>query len=433
MSPTTQASELANTPEPTADASIDGYVLDNMEGAVDQASFLAKLDIPIAIIGPHGTGKMYVAKVVHQESGREPGLIVQIDCRAFRNRKDAIRRIQKELKQSEGKTLVFKSPHLMSGDAQLKLARQIASRTLADVSPPRYLPDVKLVALFPDTLEQLIKFGSLSEKLASVFAGFPIHVPPIKDRGQAVLRWAHKILGQECARRGQHIKGFTEEAEQGMLGHEWLGNISEIRQRIGQAMEAASSAEREWITPVDLGVYRDTGTDEATVPAPGSFLEVTDKIAAAEEEAYTPTLAEQLDVALGEAVSAIVRAGINEPLGIWLADDLVLAAKERYSGSLRSTAELLNTNPRNITRWMPRINERSYHRHSSSIWCEPRRLAGEWVRESSPSSTSPLELARNMLLTHLESLSGSLRVSSKAEIMGMSIPTYNKALKEHHG
>lgn len=432
MPPTTHASRLDNAPEPTSDAGIDGYVLDNMEGAVDQASFLAKLDIPIAIIGPHGTGKMYVAKIVHQESGREDGLIVQMDCRAFRNRNDAIRRIQKELKQSAGKTLVFKSPHLMSADAQLKLARQIASRTLADVSPPRYLPDVKLVALFPDTLEQLIMYGSLTEKLASVFAGFPIYIPPIKDRGQAVLRWAHKILGQECARRGQDIKGFTEEAEQGMLSHEWLGNISEIRQRIGQAMEAASSAEREWITPVDLGVFRDTGTDEATAPVAGSFLETTDKISA-EEETYTPTLAEQLDVALGEAVSAIVRANINEPLGTWLADDLVLAAKERYSGSLRSTADLLKTNPRNITRWMHQIDERSYHRNSSSIWCEPRRLAGEWIRERSPSSDSPLELARNMLLTHLESLSDSLRVSSRAEIMGMSIPTYNKVVKEHHG
>ena len=432
MLPTSFAPKPNDAPQSAPEAGIDGYVLDNMEGAVDQASFLAKLDIPIAIIGPHGTGKMYVAKVVHQESGREPGLIVQIDCRAFRNRNDAIRRIQRELKQSEGKTLVFKSPHLMSADAQLKLARQIASRTLADVSPPRYLPDVKLVALFPDTLEQLIMYGSLTEKLASVFAGFPIYVPPIKDRGQAVLRWAHKILGQECLRRDQDIKGFTEEAEQGMLGHEWSGNISEIRQRICQAMVAASLAEREWITPVDLGVYKDTDTIEATTPIPTLFLEAGDKIPVS-EESYAPPSIERLDVALGEAVSATIRASHIDPLGSWLQDDLVLAARERYSGSLRSTADLLRTNPRNISRWLPQIEQRAQQRNGSPIWSEPRRLAGEWIRESSLSSESPLELARNMLLSHLTTLEGSVRVSTKAAIMGMSIPTYNKAVKEHHG
>ena len=52
------------------------------------------------------------------------------------------------------------------------------------------------------TLPLLLKFmggvsprayvGKLAPALASVFAGYPIHVPPIRDRKQAVLRWAHQ-------------------------------------------------------------------------------------------------------------------------------------------------------------------------------------------------------------------------------------------------
>ena len=178
---------------------IEGYVGDNMEGAVDQAIFLSQLDMPVAIIGPAGTGKMYVANIIHEGSGGAPEMLVSIDCREFRNRSEANARIGKELAKGEGKTLVFKSPQLMNAEAQLKLARQISSRTLADVSPPQYLPRVKLVALFPDSLEQLMRQGSLTVQLASVFGGYPINVPPIKDRKQAVLRWAHKILGQELS------------------------------------------------------------------------------------------------------------------------------------------------------------------------------------------------------------------------------------------
>jgi len=410
---------------------IEGYLLDNMEGAVDQASFMAKLDVPVAIIGPHGTGKMYVARMVHQESGRAPGDIVQLDCGAFRNRDDAIRKIQKALAQSEGQTLVFKSPHLMSADAQLKLARQIASRTLADVSPPRYLPNAKFVALFPDTLEHLILYASLTEKLASVFAGFPIHVPPIKDRKPAVLRWADKILGQECLRREQHFKGFTDDAEQAMLEHEWPGNISEMRQRIGQAMDVA---EKEWITPVDLGIFKtNAASEQAAEPVPKSFLEASDKISAT-EESYNPSAGEQLNVALGEAVNNISDANTIEPLGDWLVDNLVLAAKDRFRGSLRSTADFLHTNARNITRWAPHIELRSAARDGSMIWRESRRLVGEWARElSSLPSESPLEMGEDMLLSHLEKLSDTMRVATRAKIMGLSVPTYQKRAKKNNG
>ena len=123
-----------------------------------------------------------MAKVIHQESGAAPEQMVVIDCREFRSRKDALNRIARELERSAGKTLVFKSPHLMNPDAQLKLARQISSRMLADTSPPRYLPAARMIALFPDNLEHLVRYGGLNERLASVFAGYPIRVPPIRDR-----------------------------------------------------------------------------------------------------------------------------------------------------------------------------------------------------------------------------------------------------------
>jgi len=434
MLPTNFSSGLGDTFAPAAEGAIEGYVLDNMEGAVDQASFLAKLDIPIAIVGAHGTGKMYVARVVHLASGREPGNIVPIDCRAFRNRKDAIRGIQKELKHSQGKTLVFKSPHLMSADAQIKLARQIATRTLADVTPSRYLPDVKLVALFPDTIERLILFGSLSEKLASVFAGFPINVPPIKDRKQAVLRWADKILGQECARRDCDVKGFTKEAEQAMLAHDWSGNISEIRLRIGQALDVVVPQDREWLTPVDLGIYQGRVFDErAAAPVPDSFLEIVDKIPTTADEGYKPSALEQLDLALGEAVNNMLLANLIEPLGVWLSDELILAVKSRYRGNMRATADFLHTRSRNISRWMPPVEERASERNSSPLWNESRRLVGEWARDVSPNGESPLDISRNVLLSHLEKLSGEIRISTRAKIMGMSIPTYQKRVKESHG
>jgi hypothetical protein len=247
---------------------IEGYVTDNMEGATDQAAFLARVDMPVAVIGPRGTGKMYVAQVISRESGGTAEDLVRIDCREFRNRGQAMRVITAALEAAAGKTLVFKSPHLMHPEAQVRLARQLSSRTLVDGGSPRYLPAAKYVALFPDSLEHLVEHGGLEQRLASVFAGHPIHVPPIRDRKRAVLRWAHKILEQESGRLDRRVLGFTPDAAQAMLQHDWPGNISEMRDVIRSAL---GKTDREWLTPVDLGLYsglRADGSRQRTTERP---------------------------------------------------------------------------------------------------------------------------------------------------------------------
>ena len=406
---------------------IEGYVGDNMEGAVDQAIFLSQLDMPVAIIGPAGTGKMYVANIIHEGSGGAPEMLVSIDCREFRNRSEANARIGKELAKGEGKTLVFKSPQLMNAEAQLKLARQISSRTLADVSPPQYLPRVKLVALFPDSLEQLMRQGSLTVQLASVFGGYPINVPPIKDRKQAVLRWAHKILGQEGAVRGRDMKGFTPDAEQSMLLYDWPGNISEMRQCIFDALE---KTDKDWLTPVDLGLFKGITSEGAPyLPEPRPFLAAAETEAVVEDP-YIASAWEGLDVALGEAVFNLLELNSIKPLGAWMEDDIVLAVLDRYRDDMRKTAVFLHTKPRNISRWLPKIRSRDDERNSSGLWQEPRRLLREWVRESPQLEDSPLQELQGLLIAHVNKLCAHRSTADRARIMGVSTPTYLKRLRE---
>ena len=406
---------------------IEGYVVDNMEGAVDQAVFMAQLDIPVAIIGPAGTGKMYVARIVHEESGGAPDTLIAIDCREFRSRKAADTAIARELARGEGKTLVFKSPHLMNPDAQLKLARQIASRTRADVSPAQYLPRVKLIALFPDNLEQLIRRGQLSAQLASAFAGYPIHVPAIKDRKQAVLRWAHKILLQEGANRDRDMKGFTPDAERAMLLYDWPGNISEMRQCIFDALE---KTDKGWLTPVDLGLFKGIDPDGAPyLPEAEAFLSLAEQDTDP-QDTYLPSALEALDAALGEAIHNLMELGLIKPLGAWMEDDLVLAVLDRYRNDARKAADFLQTKPRNISRWLPKIEQREDERNASALWQTPRRLLREWVRESAQMEDSPLLLMQYKLLSHINEQGGSLSAAKRAQIMAVSTPTYLKRVRE---
>lgn len=405
---------------------IEGYVVDNMEGAVDQAVFLAKLDVPVGIIGPAGTGKMYVARVIHEESGGLPDQLVQLDCREFRSRGAAAKAIARELARTEGHTLVFKSPHLMHAEAQVKLARQIATRTRADVSPPQYLSRMKLVALFPEKLEALMRRGELAQPLASVFAGYPIHVPAIKDRKQAVLRWAHKILGQEGLVRDRDMKGFTPDAERAMLNYDWPGNISEMRQVISDALD---KTDKDWLTPVDLGLFKGISPDgEPYLPEPKAFLSLGEE--AGDEEVYEPSSLEAVEVALGEAVHNALALNLLKPLGTWLEDDMVLAALDRYRGDVPRAAAFLHTKPRNISRWLPKIEEREEARNTSTLWQRPRRLLWDWVRESGQMEQSPLERMQATLMAQVNEQAGGLSAAKRARIMGVSTPTFLKRMRE---
>lgn len=403
---------------------IDGYVVDNMEGAVDQAAFLAGVDLPVAVIGARGTGKMYIARIVHTGAGGDPQNIRVVDCREFRNRVDAISSIRRELESSEGKTLVFKSPHLMHREAQQKLARQISTRTLVDARPVRYLPNARYVGLFPDTLEHLQADYGLDRALASVFAGYPIYVPPMKERKKAVLRWAQKILLQEARNYQRDVKGFSPEAEKAMLQHEWRGNISEIRQRVVSAVE---HTERAWISEVDLGLFLEAYDDPVSRSPNNSFLELMDKNAPV-EEGYNPTALDELDVALGVAVHNALLAKV-EPLGAWLDDELILAVLERYGGDARKAADFLQTSTRNINRWSSKIADRTLDRKVSLLWREPTRLIQEWVREAPVPERSAQDFLQNLLLMHLENQNADTNIKCRSEMMAVSIPTYQKRLK----
>lgn len=405
---------------------IEGYVVDNMEGAVDQAVFLAGLDVPVGIVGPAGTGKMYIARIIHEQRGLAPDLLVAVDCREFRSRASATRRVAAELRAGEGRTLVFKSPHMMHPEVQQKLARQIATRTLADASPARYLPDIKFVALFPEPLDALVRRGELLPALASVFAGFPIQVPPIRDRKQAVLRWAHKILGQEAAQRDRLMQGFTPDAERAMLAYPWPGNISEMRLCIHSALDRT---DKDWLTPVDLGLY--DGIDAQGVNAGAvqeAFLSLAQEPASSQRD-YEPTADERLDQALGEAVHDMLKLALIKPLGAWLEDDLVLAVLERYRDDVPKAAAFLHTSARNVRRWLPKIAAREAERTASNLWHKPASTVRDWVREVPPPSSSPITSMQDKLMRHLVEQGGALSSAKRAQVMGVSTPTYLKRLR----
>lgn len=399
-----------------------GYVLDNMEGAVDQACFLARTDMPVAITGARGTGKLYLARLYHEASGAAPEAFRLMDCREFRGRDESWRRLLEGILAAADQTLVFKSPQLLHPDVQRRLARLIATRRLSAADAAGYLPAVRFVALFPASLGALVEAGELQPRLASVFAGHPIHVPPLRARPQAILRWAGKILHQEAGRRGLQVDGYTPEAELAMRRHQWHGNLSELRQRLARALDRRPEA--DWISAADLQLY---SGGRAAAPATLWTLQSS-------AGSVAPSAWEELQIALAELLQAVIAGDCADlPLGQWLRDELLLAALARYAGVASQAAHLLQTSPRNVQRWYPAARERDVQRAACAPWLDIGRLVQDWVRGLGLEGESPLQRMDALLLSRLEACADQLLVSRRAGLFGVSRPTYLKRLRQLAG
>lgn len=395
------------------------YVLDNMEGAADQARFLARTQMPVAVVGPRGTGKLYVARLYHAATGAPVDALQVLDCREFRGRDDSWRRLLRGILSTPRQTLVFKSPQLLHSEVQRRLARLIATRRLSEGDAPGYLPPVRFMALFPADLPSLVAAGELDERLASVFAGYPILVPPLRARPQTILRWANKILAQEAGQRGLQVPGFRPEAAQAMRRHPWYGNLSELRQRVAHALDSRPGA--DWLSAADLQLY--TGGRTAA-PAVLWTLQPS-------EAAATPSAWEELQIALAELLQSLVQGDCNDlPLGQWLQDELVLAALSRYAGVASQAARLVQTAPRNVQRWYPAARQRDVQRAACAEWLDIGRLLRDWVRGLGLEGESPLLRLEALLLSQLETRAEQLPAARRAALLGVSRPTYLKRVRE---
>ncbi len=120
-----------------------------------------------------------------------------------------------------------------------------------------------------------------------------------------------------------------------------------------------------------------------------------------EEAQYTPTMIEELGVAVGEALHSLMELEAIKPLGSWLDDEVILAVCERYRENMRAAADFLQTKPRNIGRWIPKVHSRYNERSSSSLWQAPQRLVRQWLKEAAPMAEPPQQLVQGILLSHV--------------------------------
>ncbi|WP_199611071.1 sigma-54 interaction domain-containing protein [Flocculibacter collagenilyticus] len=210
---------------------------------------VAMTDTNVLIIGESGAGKELVANTIHLASERREEPFVAINCGAlspelvdselFGHTKGAFtgahRDHQGVFEQAEGGTLFLDEVTEMPIEHQVKLLRVLESNEYRPVGSSQLkIANVRIVAATNRDPAQAISDDIFREDLYFRLAQFPIHVPPLRDRGDDKTGLAKHFLAYRNAKEGFN-KSIAIETLARIEQHQWPGNVRELKHAIERA------------------------------------------------------------------------------------------------------------------------------------------------------------------------------------------------------
>jgi DNA-binding NtrC family response regulator len=205
---------------------------------------LAATDSTVLITGETGTGKELVAELIHRNCSRRQKPFVCINCAAipdslveselFGYERGAFTGAHASrdgtLKHAEGGTVFFDEIGDMSPYAQAKILRVIESKEVHKLGGRGSIPiDIRIIAATNRDLEALAAEGKFRQDLYYRLNVGRIHLPPLRKRKEDIPSLLRDCIHRLNGQFGQHVEGFTDEALECLLHHDWPGNVREVR------------------------------------------------------------------------------------------------------------------------------------------------------------------------------------------------------------
>jgi psp operon transcriptional activator len=220
--------------------------------SVERASRAAALNRPVLVIGERGTGKELVAERLHRLSQRWDGPLVTMNCAAlaetlieaelFGHEAGAFTGATKtrvgRFEEADGGTLFLDELATLSSGAQERLLRAVEYGEVTRIGANRpVVVDVRIVAATNEHLPRLVEEGRFRADLLDRLSFEVITLPPLRAREGDVEVLADHFGRRMAAELGwAKWPGFGAAAHAALVGHDWPGNIRELRNVVERAV-----------------------------------------------------------------------------------------------------------------------------------------------------------------------------------------------------
>lgn len=224
---------------------------DAMQSVFALVRKVATTDANVLVLGENGTGKELVARAVHRRSARSDRAFVTADLGALSpslfeselfghvegafTGADAPRAGRFEA-ADEG-TLFLDEIGNIPMELQKKLLTVLQRREVTRVGAVETRPvDIRLVCATNRPIYEQVEEGSFRQDLLFRINTVEVELPPLRERGEDILRLARHFLDEYTRRYDAHVTGFEAGAREALFDYHWPGNVRELKHTMERAV-----------------------------------------------------------------------------------------------------------------------------------------------------------------------------------------------------
>lgn len=221
-----------------------------LKAVMERVGLVARSDVPVLILGETGTGKEVIARAIHERSPRAKGPFIRVNCGAiapelidselFGHEKGAftgaIASRRGWFERADQGSLLLDEIGELPLPAQVRLIRVLQEETFERVGAERSTHvNVRIIAATHRDLPAMVQQGRFREDLWYRIAGFPIVLPPLRERNQDIPALARHFAERAARRFGLRPQAPTPADLTALTAYDWPGNIRELASVIDRA------------------------------------------------------------------------------------------------------------------------------------------------------------------------------------------------------
>ncbi len=270
---------------------------DNIIGAspklaacLERVSQTAPSDNPVLIMGETGTGKEIFARAVHENSRRQVGDFVIVDCAAlpehlvestlFGHKKGAFTGADSDreglVAQADGGTLFLDEIGELPQGLQKKFLRVLQEKRFRPVGGKGEVKsDFRLVCATHRNLSEMVEKATFRQDLYFRIKAIPIELPPLRERTDDIPALVCRRLSRRRGLPGERAHELSSDFLDTLKAYHWPGNVRELFNTMD--LVHAEALEEPVLFPRHLPTHirakaaqqrlRKTGTAQAPPPA----------------------------------------------------------------------------------------------------------------------------------------------------------------------
>lgn len=202
----------------------------------------------VMILGPSGSGKELVARLIHRHSSRKEGPFVALNAAAITPERMEIALFGTEtangqerkvgaLEEAHGGILYLDEIADMPKGTQNKILRVLVDQQFERVGgSKRVSVDIRVISSTSRNLEHLIGEGNFREDLYHRLAVVPVRVPSLAERREDIPFLVDQFMKQISEQVGIKVRPISDDAMAVLQAHDWPGNIRQLRNNIERLM-----------------------------------------------------------------------------------------------------------------------------------------------------------------------------------------------------